>query len=139
MPEEITNKSLFVDLMNCLKKQRHGALVIIAPDVSSEMRRLCDKYKRGTRINKLPLGKEGALNIISGFCSVDGAIFLDYQGNCHGYGVILDERAKIDGKRGRGARYNSARNYITGTKRYAIVVSEDKDKDVDILPPPSKI
>lgn len=126
-------KSFFEDLINCLKEQKYGALVIIASDAEEETSRLCDKYKRGTKIDNA--NTVSALSMISGFCSIDGAVFIDWKGKCHGYGVILDGEAKVAGERGRGARYNSAANYIAGSQRYAIVVSEDKDKDIEFIDP----
>lgn len=134
LPEKLRKNKYFPPLIQCLEKQRHGALVIIAEDAEDETKRLCDLYKRGTRIEPFSLEYDYAFNIISGFCSVDEAIFIDFGGQCHGYGVILDGVAKSIGKRGKGSRYNSALNYITETNRCAIVVSEDKGKGIHILP-----
>lgn len=137
LPKQITAPQIFCDLIRCLEKQKHGALIIIASEVEAEIEtdRLCDQFKRGTKLkNPLPVNNKDALSQVSGFCSVDGAIFMDLGGNCYGYGIILDGEAKVEGDRGRGARYNSANNYIANKNRYAIVVSEDKDKGIRILP-----
>lgn len=44
------------------------------------------------------------------FTSIDGAVLLDTQGQCHAFGVILDGIAE-EGTADRGARYNSICSY----------------------------
>ena len=51
---------------------------------------------------------------------------------CYGFGVILDGEARIKGERARGARYNSACNYIAGKNECAIIISEDKERGIEI-------
>lgn len=134
LPDGIENKELFVAMMECLNSQQHGALLIIAEDAASEVERLCEVCNRGTEIEPFAFNEDN-LTFLSGLCSVDGAIFVDYSGKCYGYGVILDGEAKIRGVRERGSRFNSAANYVSGTGRYAVVVSEDKEKGLEIISP----
>lgn len=65
---------------------------------------------------------------------IDGAILIDPEGVCHAIGVVLDGPAHDGCTPARGARYNSALRYVTGSKmsRLAIVVSDDHT--VDVLP-----
>lgn len=140
LPDNISNREFFSEIFDCLKKQTHGALLIIAEDAADETERLCATYKRGTKveIKDETIEIREKIALMSGFFAVDGAVFVDYTGNIHAYGVILDGEAKTIGKKGRGARYNSAMNYIANTNknnRYAVVVSEDKDKGIAILTP----
>lgn len=48
--------------------------------------------------------------------SIDGAALVDFDGCCHGFGVILDGKAQVKGDMGKGARHNSAGNYILESK-----------------------
>jgi hypothetical protein len=61
--------------------------------------------------------------------SIDGAVLLDRDANCHAIGVILDGVATEKGDPSRGARYNSAIRYyeqFESPKALAIlIVSED--------------
>lgn len=67
--------------------------------------------------------------------NIDGAAMLDKSGTCHGFGVILDGECVVKGNPSRGARFNSAYNYIAARKMarqsaVAIVISEDRTMDV---------
>lgn len=115
-----------------LDKTEHGALMIIAHDAKRQAERLCGTYNRGTLLKDFSLEKEENRKMIGGMASVDGAILVDFQGNCVAFGVILDGEAKIRGETERGARYNSSKNYIAGENRIAIIVSEDKGKGIKI-------
>jgi hypothetical protein len=68
-------------------------------------------------------------------CSIDGALFLDKDGRCHGIGIVLDGKAYIDGTPARGARYNSAKTYIfdcaeKDIEAYALIISADGNYDI---------
>ncbi len=118
-----------------LNNAKHGALMIIAEDAADEADRLCRKFNRGTIIDKLPVDDEKPWNLsmIAGLTDIDGALLVDFAGNCVAFGVILDGVAKVKGDPRYGSRYNSAKNFIEGTNRIAVVVSEDKDKKTKIL------
>lgn len=63
----------------------------------------------------------------------DGAVMVDYNGVCYGFGIILDGRARLRGDVGRGSRFNSALNYATSHRCYAVVFSEDKENGIRII------
>lgn len=112
--------------------QEHGTTLIFAQDAKVEAERLYN-VKRGIKIEKLDLSID--LDIIKNITSIDGAVMIDENSFCYGIGVILDGNALVKGSAARGARYNSAYNYIAGKKKdkmkyIAIVLSEDKTIDI---------
>lgn len=122
--------------------QEHGALMIIGDDAKKEARRLCALVDRGIMIQPLDLKDEKNITLVDGIASIDGALLVDPKGICYAYGVILDGEAVVTGDRGRGSRYNSSYNYIHLDKsknRYAVVVSEDKEKGIGIYKPTETI
>ena len=115
-------------------KQEYGALLIIADkdNIKLEIERLC-QYGRGIQIKKLNLYDNKLF--INNLTSIDGAMFLDFNCNCYGIGIILDGDAVIEGLTSRGARYNSAINYIERQKQQgknfiAVIISEDGTVDI---------
>lgn len=128
----------FKRILERVMKQKHGALLIISNDAETEAEILCGKFKRGTLVNTVDFSEEGNLPLLDGIAAVDGAVLVDFSGVCYGFGVILDGDAKVEGDVGRGARYNSALNYVAGKDRYAVVVSEDKENPVRIVDPKEK-
>ncbi len=108
----------------------HGALLIVTNNAEAETERLCS-LNRGIQIN--PFGAcENPQTIISDISTIDGAVIFDAALKCHAFGVILDGEAVTPGNPSRGARYNSAKNYvmlkkkIDSTHNYmAVVISED--------------
>lgn len=132
----------FEEIIRLLEEKAvHGALIIIAKDAEAEAKRLCDKG-RGIKIAKCKVDEQTVL----GMTNADGAVFFDYDGYCYGFNIILDGIASVPGEPGRGARYNSAVNYIAydnikATKgseaeeveRCAIIRSEDKEKGLTII------
>lgn len=129
------NPGVYDKIIDELEGVEHRALLIIALDAENEVERLCSKYGRGTRIKEVPMiGKnDETKTMITGLASVDGAVFMDLKGQCLAFGVILDGKAKIRGKSAQGSRHNSASNYIAGENRIAVIISEDKDKGIEIL------
>lgn len=119
----------------------HGALLIFASAniAKRESIRLAQNRRRGMSTS-LPIdfSKESELDLkFPQLTSIDGALILDFDGNCYAYGVILDGIAKGKGEQGRGARYNSAITYINNRflgklrkKIFAVVCSEDGMVDV---------
>lgn len=144
LPFEIIEKELFVDnyvrmfpqtsaanqeqiwnLFNVMTRQNHGSMIVVAEDAESEAERLA---QQGTKIEPVELTEE-LLCRVSG---IDGSILLDPSGKCHAIGVILDGAATDDCTPARGSRFNSAVRYAqsSGTKRFAIVASDDRTVDV---------
>lgn len=121
-----------------LKKQEHGGMIIVSTNAKNETERLCG-LNRGRQIVPIKLVNEK--EYILKMSSVDGAIVIDGKGTCYGFGVILDGKAEISGETSRGARYNSANNYVALCNKrkkrkkrkkrvFACVVSEDKTVDI---------
>ena len=115
-------------------KQKHGALLIFSKmeNIKNEVARL-SKYNRGFEIR--PINIHSNPEFIEKLTSIDGATFIDYDCICYGIGMILDGDVVIQGDLARGARYNSALNYIERQHQLkkdfiAIIVSEDKTIDV---------
>ncbi|MCX4255185.1 MAG: hypothetical protein OSJ63_08005 [Bacilli bacterium] len=66
---------------------------------------------------------------------IDGSLFIDLEGTCLAIGVIVDGIVTIKGDAGRGARYNSIKNYVMQKKKedgnyIGIVISEDRKIDI---------
>lgn len=134
--EQMRIKVFFNDIDNC----KHGAILIISSPnvVQEEVSRLCNS-RRGTRLSTpYSLVKGEDCTSLTQFAEVDGAIFLDFEGNCHAYGVILDGVVGTPGSSARGSRYNSTKTYIewVRSEKYkgevilGIVKSEDGMKDL---------
>lgn len=143
-------KELLLDLIEILKKQRHGTAVILSDfrkknyDESTgreinEVQRLC-KFKRGFLLEQEgesidfrdTLHEELLLSITE----IDGALAMDLSGRILAIGIIVDGEVTIPGNSGRGARYNAINNYIlqkdvvTDGVYIGIIFSEDGMIDV---------
>ena len=121
-----------VEVVDEAWNQTHGTLLIISDEIEAETQRLCSQ-NRGYKVETLDLSANKAL--ITSITSIDGAVMLDKSGTCHGLGVILDGECVVKGNPSRGARFNSAYNYIAARKMkkrraVAIVISEDRTMDV---------
>lgn len=116
--------------------QKHGTMLVIFKDAktaSAEAERLIGK-SRGLRFDE-PQNLLESKELLLSITALDGAVVLDSAWNCHGFGIIVDGAAAAVGSPARGARYNSAKNYVACCKSRkkscaAIVVSEDESIDV---------
>ena len=70
--------------------------------------------------------------MLRGVTAIDGAILSDLEGYCQAIGTIVDGEFVGPGNSGRGARYNSIRNYVQWYKNrhqdticFAVIISED--------------
>lgn len=118
-------------LIKILKKQKHGTSVILT-NCKDDLENLC-KQNRGMllacnkKFCKKSLEKWDEEQILS-VTGIDGALFMDLEGNCLVIGVLVDGKATIQGDVGRGARYNSVVNYVRQKEEglyIGIIVSED--------------
>ena len=104
-------------ILGGIQECEHGAILIIgqAKMIKTQASRL-GSNKRGVLLKpKVSLiQKDEQLNksVLKQFASVNGAIFLDYNGNCYAFGVILDGVAKYPGNNSRGSRYNSTKTFL---------------------------
>jgi hypothetical protein len=121
---EITKE--FVRLANEAGKAKHGAMLVISSDAKNEAKRL---ERQGLRVKPVQL-RNAQLTLAT---SIDGAILLDPDGMCHGFGIILDGTASPNGMSARGARFNSALRYAEERKNCVILVVS-VDGTVDIVP-----
>lgn len=130
------NEKKFREIFQRLHECPHGALLILGETkvIQGEVKRLSQLHK-GMSLGKsgLDLKEECNLSIFQGLASVDGAVMVDYNGVCYGYGMILDGVAITEGDIGRGARYNSGKNYSAIHKEYAVIFSEDKEKGIQVF------
>lgn len=119
-------------IINAANSCKHGAILIVAEEsiLNSEVARLAS-YKRGIRLSP-SVSLVGNDTILKQFVAVDGAIFLDFEGGCRAFGVILDGVVKSAGNNARGSRYNSTKTYIEwcrakycGKTILGVVKSED--------------
>lgn len=113
-------------LLEAARKQSHGTMVVICENAETEVAAL------GGRCLDPPCYIDPAY--ITQLASIDGAIYLDPEGKCHAFGVILDG-LNCDGVlSARGSRYNSAVKYVSMKdlvgQCIAFVMSEDGGIDV---------
>jgi len=123
------------DIYDEVTQQNRGTTLIILDKAKAdyEANRLSG-VNRGTKIKYNKKKQNKAL--LRGLTSIDGAMIIDEYGYCYGIGYILDGKAIVKGRNERGARYNSANNYIAiqkdgnEGKGIAVIVSEDKGIDI---------
>lgn len=124
------------DLAILLRKQKHGAIAIVSDfngQKVQEIDRLCKMNRAVLLDQELKYQKDGEScgwneACLLGLSGVDGALFMDLDGNCFAFSVLLDGEAVIKGDVGRGARYNSTVNYVERQREgiyIGIIVSED--------------
>ncbi|MES5851893.1 diadenylate cyclase [Bacillus cereus group sp. MG68] len=107
------------------RKQKHGTMVVITDHAKKETKRL------SSQAFLFQYNKQFPVEFAKNFTSIDGAILLSPEGNCHAIGVILDGEASTEvGDIARGARYNSALRYLNRCKSQGhncliVIVSED--------------
>lgn len=112
---------------------RHGTSIVFMEKrgIAAEIDNRLSRYRRGFKVIPFSLA-EAREEVLQGITAIDGAVFADLNGECHAIGVIVDGQMVVEGDYGRGARYNSIKNYITGYKVshpkeicFAVVMSED--------------
>ena len=124
------------DIVEVLKEQRHGTSVIFLErdEAEQEVKRLCDMNRAipvesNLKYNKTEEGENGWHKAaFLGISNMDGALILDFDGNCKAISCIVDGKAVIPGRVERGARLNSIENYVGSKKKgicIGIVISED--------------
>ena len=126
------NKKHFNHIINDIKNQRHGAILIITDGAQGEVERL-RKLNRGYAITPVDLKQGDGKKLLSSMTSIDGAIIVDTNFICFGIGMILDGIAVKPGLSSRGSRYNSSKCYVDNKERgkyAAVIISEDDTVDI---------
>lgn len=125
-------------IVKTIWEQRHGTMLVLFKDLldaEKETKRLV-KMGRGISLkSNHELSDSERKQLILSLTSIDGALFMDINGTICGFGIIVDGKAVVKGTAERGARYNSAKNYIAncakeGIINVALVVSEDRTVDL---------
>lgn len=124
---DYTAKSRLQNIYEGIVMQPHGSMMVFLENAAEESKRLISA-NRGTGIRNKVLRDS---NMFCAITAVDGAVLFDMEGNCQGFGFMLDGEAVVKGRLDRGERYNSACNYAAckhraGKKCLTVVVSEDK-------------
>ena len=115
------------DIVMAAIDQKHGTIVVVSPIASEETSKLTMAGK-GKRLHEVDLTKYIPENhcIITQMCAIDGALMIDPNGKCEGFGLILPNTSGEIGDSTRGARYNSAKAYADSHRdSFVCVVSED--------------
>lgn len=115
-------------VMDCLSGGI-GTILVFSNIAEDEAERL---KLEGIRPRKFELDPRQACYL----AKIDGAILIDFDLVCHGFGVILDGTAVSAGNAGRGARYNSACRYYEKVKSKSdtIIFVLSDDGTLDIMP-----
>ena len=125
----LSNPDFIEVIIGEASKQTHGTSIIFSDEAKKKEKRLSE-YNSCTLIDPIDIVKHS--NLILSLTSIDGALLVDFNGKCYGVGAILDGKAVVMGNLGRGARYNSAVNYVAWRKQEskdsfccAVIISED--------------
>lgn len=125
-------------IVETIWKQHHGTMLVLFNDpmqAEKEAKRLI-RMGRGISLNAYDLcAADEKKELILSLTSIDGALFMDINSKIYGFGIIVDGEAIAEGSTERGARYNSAKNYIAVSNKndinnVALVVSEDRTVDL---------
>jgi len=109
-----------------LATMSRGSLLVVSNNANAEVQRLANQ---STPVVPFPLD----LRFLAFISSIDGAVLVDLEGNCHAIGMILDGMASTKCKSSRGARFNSAVRYVYG-RPDAVAVVKSEDGMIDVLP-----
>lgn len=144
---DIINVSNCFKLIELIQNNGHGAIIVITDDknyitsmydyertiiaqCSLEQKLF---YKEHQTINE----KDNILELIAAICDIDGAVFINSDGELEAFGTILDGIVQSKGETSRGSRYNSTKTFIetkidennkenhVQNNYLAVVISED--------------
>jgi len=115
-----------ISLAEKVAEAEHGTTLVISRRAKDEAVRL---ETQSTRLEPIALTPD----MLSQITTIDGAVLMTPDAECHAIGVILDGRATPKGNPSRGSRYNSAVRYVEQEKDCVAVVVSD-DGMIDILP-----
>lgn len=120
----------------------HGTSIVFMEGEALQ-KEIEDRFaKNGYTIKVKPFslkGNDRNQAMLRGVSAIDGAILSDLNGKCQAIGTIVDGAFVGPGNPGRGARYNSVRNYVQWYKNhhpdticFAVIISEDGMINVEI-------
>lgn len=120
----------------------HGTSIVFMEGEALQ-KEIEDRFaKNGYTIRVKPFSLKGNNRnqaMLRGVSAIDGAILSDLNGQCQAIGTIVDGEFVGPGDPGRGARYNSVRNYVQWYKNhhpdticFAAIISEDGMINVEI-------
>lgn len=106
-PEKAGSDSIpkMYDIIRTLAKQGKGTILVIMKNA----REYINKYRDLCMVIEPVLMDEKNVEKLS---SIDGAIFMDENCMCYGFGVVLDGLDTGTGNRARGSRYNSSERFF---------------------------
>lgn len=108
--------------------QAHGTMLVILDEAAAEVERLATQ---GLAVKHTSLSEP----TLAAITSIDGAVILAPDGECHGVGIILDGVAVTGvGDPSRGARFNSALRYAAAHQRGCMIVIVSEDGMINVLP-----
>lgn len=132
---EKCDKTVISRVLELVKHQKKGTVIVLADEefAQEEANRLCKNHHEGIMLERTAsLLEENSFSIIQHLTAIDGALLVDFNGQCYACGMILDGKADGKGNMARGARFNSALNYTRSHKNrfqdhpmVVIVASED--------------
>lgn len=105
-------------------QQKHGTTIVIAENAVDEAKRLASSSFKITPFD--------CMKMIKHITSIDGAVLIDTEGNCHAIGVILDGKISETEDISNGARHNSARRY-KNINNHSVIVIVSEDGYVTVL------
>lgn len=131
-------------IIKLIKNSPHGTSIVFMEGeaLKDEIRDRFLNNRYTIKVKEFDLGDKKYM--LRGVTSIDGAILSDLQGKCQAIGTILDGIFVGPGNPGRGARYNSVKNYVEwykdkhpGVVCFAVIISEDEMINIEI--PATKI
>ena len=116
-------------LATAAAEAEHGTMLVVSAAAVAEAKRLS-----GQALTVLPT--RASAELVRQVTGIDGAVLVDPNAALAAFGVILDGSASSDGKRSRGARFNSALRYLGSVANDipTMIVLVSEDGMLNILP-----
>lgn len=93
------------NIIKSLVKQKKGTILVVKKDAESFIKKYQDLC---IVINPVKLDEKN----VEKLSSIDGAIIMDENCVCYGFGAVLDGLDTGSGNRGRGSRFNSSERFF---------------------------
>lgn len=98
------NAEKLYGIIQSLIRQHEGTILVVMKDAQKYI----DRYRDlAMAIEPVTLDAKN----VERLSSIDGAILIDEQCTCYGFGVVLDGTDTGEGNRARGSRYNSSQRF----------------------------